>query len=207
VRDFERKQGDNKTLWYGYSQEGAVLIECAVGGAVEKRVQHRARRHVLPSLRVSLPETPCRWSLYSVGFVSPPDFYLRRHHLFSGDIALQFANRRSGSLLLRQVYPAGLALQRRTLERWLEACPFKERRRFSPESMSEWKDHIPRALTGIRRRGWKRLPAPLGFCSPRYSSAIAASDAELDRVLIAESLEKTPADDGIVREAILNMNT
>lgn len=138
---------------------------------------------ILPGLRVTAKDEPCRWSLYDVAFVSPAGFELVRRHLFSGDIALGLAKGKQEGLLLRQVYPAALAIERRPLERWLAETPFKERRRAPTVRPDKWQRN---GMNGILRRGHRRLPSPMGWCSSRYSTAIAAVDEKLDRVLIAE---------------------
>jgi hypothetical protein len=86
--------------------------------------------------------------------------------------------------VIRQLYPAGLAASRRTLDRWLEVPPFLDRRRVWKPGREAWRCRA--GVEGIRRCGWRRLPAPLGRVAPRYTTAIAAVDEGLDRLLIAE---------------------
>ena len=128
---------------------------------------------------------------------------LRRRHLFSGDVALSFA-RGSESLLLRQVYPAGIAVQRRPLERWLRLPPFTERRRPPREALETERF---RGFDGLLRRGWRRLPSPMGWCSPRFATAIAVVDRERDRLLISELLTKREHCADLVRRSISEMNS
>ncbi len=107
--------------------------------------------------------------MHEVCFVCPPGFELVGRHRFAGDVALLFRKGRRESLLVRQVYPGDLALRRRTTERWLEAYPFKEHRRLRKASsqIEDWTHERRPELTGIRRRGRKRLGIPLGWMMPQ----------------------------------------
>jgi hypothetical protein len=125
-------------------------------------------------------------------------------HLFSGDIALRLEND-SESLLLRTVYPAGLALSRRKLPKWLDASPFLERRKNRNTETQEWRSDAPK-LKGVLRTGWKRLPFPLGWLKPRYCTAVVAVDKELDRLVLAEHRTPEPVSSETVIRAVQQMN-
>lgn len=199
-------EGTSKTLWCGYSADACLIVEVIVTTLTEPRLRNWIFEKMMPGMKVSSEDEPCCWSMYAVGFRSPPGFELKQKHLYSGDVALLFEREDKGSLLLRQVYPAKLAMSRRTFERWLEATPFLERRKLRNPVRTAWTGHGPHDLEGIRLAGWKRLPAPLGRCGPRHVTAVAAVDLELDRLLIAE-LQTPGAQGGVEAEsAVEHMN-
>ena len=203
TREIALRENESKSAWYGYSEEGGLLLELVTTNLTQDKPSSNMLEDILPGLKVTAKDEPCRWSLYDVGFVSPAGFELVRRHLFSGDIALGLAKGKQEGLLLRQVYPAALAVGRRPLERWLEETPFKERRRPLKVRPNRWNKN---GMNGILRRGRRRLPSPLGWCNSRYSTAIAAVDERLDRVLIAEHL--TPKEHGTdqIQWCVENMN-
>ena len=175
--------GGHKTTWYGYAAKSQMLMEIVTTDLTETAVRDEIFRDRLPRLVVAGDDEPCAWSLYGISFVSPPGYVLKRQHLFSGDIAIELARGRKDTLLLRQVYPAGLALERRTLDRWLQAPPFTERRFWSKHTLA----NAVVSKEGTRTfRGWKRLRSPMGWYTARFSTAVAAIDKEQDRLMIAE---------------------
>jgi hypothetical protein len=96
-----------------------------------------------------------------------------------------------------------MAVARRALEGWLDAPPFAERRR----PPAAWPEKLVMdGMEGLLRRGWRRLPSPLGWCNPRHSTAIAAVDRELDRLIIVEHQTRREKDDGIARWCAGAMN-
>ncbi|MDP6490594.1 MAG: PqqD family peptide modification chaperone [Kiritimatiellia bacterium] len=185
AHDTADSEGGRKTTWYGYAAQSRLLIEIVTTDLTEPAVRDEIFSACLPCLVVTADDEPCTWNLYGISFISPPGYVLRRSHLFSGDIALELARGKRDTLLLRQVYPAGLAVARRTLDRWLQTPPFTERR--------FWNKHVfaNRAPDpgSCSCRGWKRLRSPMGCCSPRFSTAMATIDEAQDRLLIAEHQE------------------
>lgn len=204
--DLATREDASKTIWSGYSAAAGLLVEVIVTSITEEKLRNAIFRTMVPAIRVSGKDEHCRWSMYDVSFVSPPRFELTQKHLFSGDIALRFARGRRETLLMRQVYPAKLAMSRRSLERWLEATPFPERRTLRSPVKEAWRRGGPRPLEGIRMCGWKRLPSPLGRCAARYSRAVAAVDGELDRLLLAELQTATQDGGAEVDRAVEQMN-
>jgi len=204
VRDLATKGGTTRTIWYGYSAAARLMLELIVTSLTAEALRRDVFKSLVPRLKVSPPEAPSYWSVYGVGFACPVGFKLKQRHLYSGDIALRF-EREKTSLLLRQVYPAGLAVSRRSASRWLRVGPFKERRRMRKAQNGPWR-HASRKLEGVTQQGWKRLPPPLGFAAPRYSTAVAATDTALDRLLIAELQTRRPGDAATVAWAIERMN-
>lgn len=202
VSDFHVKQDSAKGVWYGLSVAAGLLVEMVTTNVTGDN-QHVARlKDALRRFSVSSPDVPARWSLFGVSFELPVGYTLQRRHLYSGDIALAFNCGRT-FLLVRQVYPARMAIERRSLERWLNCPPFVERRRPPKQVTERWK----RAeMDGRARKGWRRLPSPLGWCNPRYETALAVVDKRLDRLLIAERQETCECPLSVVEDCIEKMN-
>lgn len=206
VVELESKDGSSKTIWYGHAPAAGMVLEVVLNCNVEKYLQQKVIKKILPGLQVNSRNEETPWALYEVSFLSPQGFILNQRHLCSGDVALEFVKGKTETLLVRQVYPAGLAMKRRTYERWLEEYPFKEHRRFKLQTIKHWEHNVPRRMTGMKRYGWKQLSFPLGFCSRRFSSAVAATDEEIDRTLIAEYMSRQDMADDVVVKAIERMN-
>jgi hypothetical protein len=180
--DTTDSKGGRKTTWYGYASKSRLLMELVTTDLTAPAVRDDIFGARLPRLVVTADDTPCSWNLYGISFASPPGYVLTRCHLFSGDVAIALARGRKDTLLLRHVYPAGLAVERRTLVRWLQAPPFTERRFWNRRTLA-----TTTSKPGTRTfRGWKRLRSPMGWCAPRFSTAVATLDDAQDRLLIAE---------------------
>ncbi|MFU8780972.1 MAG: hypothetical protein ACNA71_08100 [Kiritimatiellia bacterium] len=204
----QTEEDKKTTYWYGYSAPAGLVLGVKVNGILPADIRLAMEKDVLPSLRTT-PQTQAQnWSMYDISFQSPVHYNLKQRHLFSGDVALSFAKGSRDVLLLRQIYPGDLALKRRPFERWLDMRPFKEHRRLRRRAArtDAWSDREHRHLTGIVRHGRKQLGMPLGWCSPRWTCALAVHDANLNRLLIAEHLSAGAADQRMCERAIVRMN-
>jgi len=194
--------------WYGFSGAAGLGLELVASGRTDARQRRALEDIALPSLRAGAGTEPTRWAVFETSFVSPPGFALERAQLHVGDIALCLRAPGGRRLLLRQVYPADLALSRRPLEAWLDHPPFRQQRRFRRAGQTQpWQAaSFGRSLDGILRRGRKSLPAPLGPLGRRRSLAAAVTDPDLERLLLAEYDAPKEADPNVVKEAIGLMN-
>jgi len=208
ARDVQTREGSESTQWLGYSQPARLLIGVAVNGMIPKAARNQVLSQVLPTLTTTAIEQDTIWAMYNVSFTSPAGFELSQRKLFSGDIALEFSKGKREELLLRQVYPAELALQRRHMEKWLECYPFKQHRRLRRRTLKTDPWQCPRRpdLDGLQRSVWKRLPSPLGVWAPRQCLALVAHDRGLDRLLIVEHMARKQPDSAICAAAIQGMN-
>jgi hypothetical protein len=205
VQSEEDKQ---TTYWYGYAEPAKLLVGVKVNGVLPESQRAQVTRQVLPTLRTSAVDTETVWAMHDLSFVAPPGFELAQQHLFVGDVALEFHRGRRETLLLRQVYPGDLALERRPAERWLAAYPFIEHRRLRKSSTTivPWRHGSRREWSGTRRSGRKRLGFPLGFIAPRWTDAVAVHDQSLGRLLIVEHQSVDRPDGGVCDRAVLQMN-
>ncbi len=193
IANLQRKEGVGKTVWYGYAPDAGVLIECISTSEVDRPLRDRFFGSLLPELAASPATAPVTWSLFSTTFTSPPGYTLTRHRIALGDIALELCHENGQRLILRQVFPATLATQRRKMEQWLDSPPFMERRHLRPE-------RTHRDGTSLQQHGWKRLPSPMGWLTPRYCTRMA--HIANDRLYLAESQSRTPDDAVICTEAV-----
>ena len=204
----QTEESKETTYWYGYAERARLLLGLTVNGALPETLRHKVVRGVLPTLRTTPADGETTWAMYDISCVAQAGFELVQRHLFSGDVALEFARGKRETLLLRQVYPGELALDRRPPEKWLARYPFKEHRRLrrATAEFRPWRHGERPELTGVRRGAWKRLGAPLGWCSPRRSNAIAVHDQRLNRLLIVEHMARAEPDDSVGSTAIEQMN-
>jgi hypothetical protein len=208
VNGLQKEEGKRTTYWYGVAEGAGLLLEFVVNGVLPDGLLRIAVREVLPSLAATDRDAETMWAMYDMSFASPPGYRLARRQLRSGDVALEFRRGGRETLLLRQVYPADLALSRRPYERWLALYPFTEHRRLRRSSVRSdpWSDAGRARLRGVRRRAWKRLAAPLGWCAPRRSTALAVTDESSNRLLIAEHMSADEPDESLCAEAVAAMN-
>jgi hypothetical protein len=202
--------GGSRGIWFGYCEKAGINLEIAVNLAAPGAQQETVWTGLVPALCAGAPDEPVRWAVFDTGFISPPRFTLESRHLFSGDICLRLKRGRGARLTLRQVYPAGTAVHRRKIERWLFKFPFKEHRRppGREKDAQPWsfEAHSGTRWSGMRRHGWKRLAFPLQNISARYSVAVGVTDTELDRLLLVEFDGPRDETEVTVRRALLDMN-
>ena len=201
--------GDRRSLWYGYAPGAGLVLEIALNADVPAPLLQHMHRRVLPSCTVSPADAPSLWAVFGTSFLIPADYRLSDRHLQLGDICLRFRREKRERILVRQVYPADLAETRRTLPTWLRFPPFKERRRFRGEQEAPvpWSVTVGKTVfEGVRRRGKKRLPTPLGRYTPLHSTAAVMRDTGQGRLLLAEIDSPNPIPDRRLETLIAVMN-
>jgi hypothetical protein len=199
---------ESKAIWCGYAPRARLALEIVINRAVSDKVNRLVVSRVLPSLVVTDAESPTRWAIFDVSFETPPGFGVRSRHVKLGDVALEFVSDEGARLVIRQVYPAILALQRRKMAGWLDFSPFKEYRRCQHVGkVEEWSVASGnKILNGFRRRGHKRLPFPLSWISPKWSLAAVLQDEELDRLIVTEYDSPRKNDEGSLMAVLETTN-
>ena len=201
-------EADNeRAVWSGYSANNDLLIEI-IARLIDGKTIKWFEKRIIPSLRAFSADEAMPISVFGSSFMSPPGFQIKTWKLKLGDITIQLEAKGGKSLLLRQVYPAGLALSRRPMEQWQKLKPFKEHRKFKADGEPAQCEieKQGRTLKGIRSRGFKRLPAPLGMIAARKSMSVVVHDAAADRIFVAEYDAKRDAREKITDDAIASMN-
>jgi hypothetical protein len=201
-------KGQGRSFWHGCAPGAGLLIEVAVNSALEARIVRRIESKTLPSMMAFAREKPTRWAVFGASFESPAGYALKAHRLHLGDVALRLSGEKGTALMLRQVYPAKLAVERRKVERWLEISCFKEFRLYrSDGAVRPWTVNGPGGKSvGVIRRGWKRMPFPFGACAARSSVDAAVHDTDLDRLLLAGHDTPGRADESVLVQALGAMN-
>ena len=198
------RRAGGQVVWAGYAAAARLALELVVSADVPPP----RRRRVLSSLATGGASGRTRWAVFDASFVSPPTFVYRRSRLYLGDIALGLDAPGGRRLILRQVYPAGLALSRRDLPTWLRYPPFPERRTFHPKGDARpWSaDSFGRRLDGVLLTGTRRWPMPVGLIAARRAAAGAVVDDRLDRLLLVEYDAPREADEAVLARAVAEMN-
>lgn len=200
--------GPGRSLFCGYAPRAELLLELTINTAASESARRVSELEVLPSLTTVPRDEPTPWAVFDSSFLTPPGHDLARHRLNIGDHAVAVASPNGTRIIVRQVYPADLALARRDPEDWLTFGPFKEHRRFRrTRDIGAWSvEARGKAFEGLRREGAKRFASPLGWLAPRHSTAAVVRDPILDRLLIAEVDSPTEPDAGLLRTLIADMN-
>lgn len=183
-------------LWFGHFAQAGLAVECAVNGAAESGLVDQFAKHMLPTLRARPKGGATPWALHGALFESPAGYSLSRHNLLAGDLALELTATGSRRILLRQVYPACLALDRRTLRGWLRESPFPERRRFRSLGEPKREDDI------YLQQGRKAFGWPFHWIAAHSVLSGLQHDTERDRLLIAEHEGPSPPRADATRESI-----
>ncbi len=199
----------SRAVWYGYAPRANMVLEIVLNPIAPAGDRRYFRRRVLPTLAVSPDGEPTWWSAFDATFRVPAGFRAIEHKLHLGNPMIRFHNPRGEQLLLRQLYPAELALGRREIAFWLRHWPFKEFRRYSASAPIE-----PFALTlpsgrasGVLRRGRKRYRFPFHGIKPHETFTAALEDRSRDRLLIVEYDARPPLDEQVARSILRHMNT
>ncbi len=181
IKSLAVREEAEKTVWWGYSSDCSVLIEVILTNLTDRKKNDWFIKYSLPKLKVFSQNEKWLWQIYSARFLIPAGYILNKHRLSVGDIALDFFKNKSDRLLVRQVYPAKLALERRSLPAWLRDEVFKRHRKF--KVINDDKNIKLKS----KKTGWKCLPFPLGWISPHACERLIVEDRDLDRLYIVDA--------------------
>lgn len=182
------RKAETRAFWYGLAMRARLGIEVVINKTIDEPLQKFIQKTLIPSITTTAANEPTRWAIYGFCATSPKGYVLSDSRLYSGDIALRLTNTKKESIILRQVYPATQALERRALEQWLDRFPFKEHRRMkAQEQPANWSiEDQQQRWEGKIRNAQKRLAFPLNKIAPRESLAVAVIDDEFDRLQLIE---------------------
>jgi hypothetical protein len=170
------------------------VARSGVTGRLLQVVYHAARRdrvlsdRVVPGIADTPADAPQPWSVFELSCVVPAGWALRSHRLNAGDLRLGFARRR-GTLAVRQIAVAELALKRLSLDRWLGTQQYESRRHYRPRGEpAPTTLQLPdgRELAGLRRTMVRRWRWSYQWWRPVQVLTIAVHDTKRDRLLIGE---------------------
>lgn len=203
----DRKSGAERSFWCCYCGSANLMLEWRTRPTMSGDDEQVLKRQILPSLQCSPEGAAVPWALFNCSFRSPPGFTYEKSLLHSGDIALCFTENRGCRLIMRQVYPGDLALQRRALADWLRTPAFKDGLETSvlngPEAVELLLHGTSRQ--GVKRFGkktWKRL---LKFVRRYWFVDAAVHDADANRLHIASLESRKTPNEARLQEALEGM--
>ncbi|MEK6797237.1 MAG: hypothetical protein AABZ39_20850 [Spirochaetota bacterium] len=177
----------SRLVWVGAMRTERLLVEIVMNVSAGKSAVKSFMSITVPSIAGSDDGAVREWSIFDAFFAAPKDARLVSRRLYAGDIMLSLADTRGRKLLLRQVYPATLALERQPLAAWLSDNAVKRTMR----RVSSLKDS-PRGEHSVIRMGDHALPPPLSLFGRRYTAAAVTHDTARDRLLIAAEESHEP---------------
>jgi len=180
VKNLNIREEAEKTVWWGCSKRSEVLVVVLLTNLREKELNEWFIENALTYLQVIPGEQEWPWRIYSVQCTLPAGYRLQQTRMAAGDIALEFKRGNQDRLVVRQVYPASLALERRPMAGWLKDRVFNEQRRLRQETEQKQND------VWLKRKGRKPLPFPLSWLRPRRYESVIDRDRQLDRLMIVE---------------------
>ncbi len=200
------KRAHHRAGWCGWHERAGLGVLVTLRTEDESAVGCIHER-ILPSLRASGSEEPTDWSLLEASFRTPAGMGLVGHQLNVGDLSI-VVGARGRRMLVRQVYPADIALGRRTLENWLTYPPVQGVWRLGKDmDFRDWSATVEgRRCEGLIRTVPKRVKFPMNWLPRRSSTAACVVDPQRNRLLMAEYDQRGLGDEAPVREAIEAMN-
>jgi hypothetical protein len=181
IKDLAIREEAKKTVWWGYSSSCNLILEVILTSLTDFKKNDWFIKNSLPKIKISSKNEDTLWQIFSARFLIPSGYQLKHHRLTLGDITLDFIKSKTERLLVRQVYPAKLALDRRPLPGWLRDVVFKRHRRF--KATNDDKSLHKKS----RKTGFKALPFPLGWIKPLNCERLIVEDRELDRLYIIDA--------------------
>jgi hypothetical protein len=194
-----RESASGRMLSLFYSREAKLALEIVSLSAEEARLIEAALKtvHVYPEDR------PSKWSAFGCSFVVPAGFRLRKKILNLGHQGLEFGCDEQ-RLVLEQVYPARLALEKRELKGWLRQSAIKDRR--SRRERAEVLDcSVGDHASGMRQRSSRKFPFPISHYKPRNSLRMVVHDQFHDRLFAAEHDTGDEPEEDLLIEALSQM--
>lgn len=177
----------SRLVWVGAMRNEMLLVEIVMNVSAGKAAVKSFVSLTVPSIEGSSSGDMREWSIFDAFFAAPKDARLVSRRLYAGDIMLSLADTRGRRMLLRQVYPATLALERQPLAAWLSDNAVKRTMR----RISNLKD-TSRGEHSVVRMGEHALPPPLSLFGRRYTAAAVMHDRARDRLLIAAEESRAP---------------
>jgi len=205
IREHTTKTGTHG-VWCGYGQKAGIVIQVLFISDDDTIIN--AVTEMIGSLRASVPGESFPLAVLGSKFNGPAGFRLSSWQLNLGDITVGLTSDSRQFLALRQVYPASLALSRRTLERWIKRPLYSRYRRFKPEGeVRQYETAVQgRRLKGLAVYGHKNLPSPLNRFRRLASMSAGVHDTKLDRLFLAACDMPGSLDEELMRRAFNKMD-
>jgi hypothetical protein len=173
---------------------------------------------------------PMKWAFFGMSFIAPPGFVFAQAKLNLGDMQVQLLIKGSDltgpGLLIRQIYPAKLALARQPLEGWMalwtralaptwrfEGCGTSGKKPpviyHRPVAVNAERRDVPSSagFDAIEARGGLRwLFRPFLWRAPKTTRLLMWLDPEPDRIIALQCSHRGEAVDGVLDQAARGVN-
>ena len=114
----------------GYAPAAQRMVQMAYRRRTA-REDSDLRQAMIGELEVQPLDRPQQWAFFDISFIAPPGYQYESSKLNVGDMRVVVSARgretRGPSLMVRQVYPAELALSRQPLEDWADVLLEKQK--------------------------------------------------------------------------------
>ncbi|MCF7855774.1 MAG: hypothetical protein K9N51_13315 [Candidatus Pacebacteria bacterium] len=204
----DKPSGRHYPCWCGYSEQADLIVEIRTSATTEKDDERVLRELILPALRATPADAPTHWALFECSYVTPTGYKYTDYELNAGDIAIRLESEDATSLVIRQLYPADLALQRRDLTDWLYSLPFKER--LARRTVSGPHDIVVASfgseLHGVMRHGKRTLRTLLRFVTCAVFVEAVVLDEDQNRLCFAHFDARKRVDEKVLKYVLANMN-
>jgi hypothetical protein len=186
---FVDKEPPGRDVWCAYGASSGRLVEV---------VYHARRRdsvlagRLLPTLSEAQAGGEQEWSIFELSCKTPPGLKLVKQRLNAGDLSLMFEGGKKQAVSVRQIAVAKLALQRRSMDRWIAEQVSWRGKYFKVHGSVSEVQETPKLIRqqAVRRRrySWMWWLAS-GFV------ALAKHDEARDRLVIVDA-----TDEGLARQ-------
>lgn len=177
------------------------------------------RTGVLPTLRDQPVDQPHKWAYFDCSFVAPAGMFYGVSKLNLGDMRVRVFSRGGElfgpSLMVRQIYPATLALARLPIESWVRACVRDDRHHVRPvggglvgkgvADTTPWTCARGEGMEAFATLNWRARP--IFIRAPRRWRYVIFQDKAVDRLVVIQAAHKNPAlRDAMIDEAIKGLH-
>ncbi len=118
------------TRCLGFAASSRRLVHLVYGHGTTLQDQS-VRRGAFAGLADQDPDRPQRWAMFDLSFIGPAGATYESSVLNMGDMHVRLALQR-GHLVVREIYPADLALRRQPLEKWMEQLIAAHKSHYAP---------------------------------------------------------------------------
>lgn len=184
---YEDNEPPGRDIWVAYSLVSSRIVELVY------HMRHRDRmlaQRLIPTLVDSARSEVWEWSIFDLSCRTIAGMVLAKHRLNAGDLSLSFTHKDGRAVTVRQLAMAGLALQRRPMERWMAEQAAWRGNQFKLGSVPTAGDGEPEL---IRQRVIRRRRYAWAWWLAKGYVVLARHDEQRDRLVIVDATDETLA--------------
>lgn len=181
-----------RDVWVGQSR---------ASGRVLQIVHHATERNpkfsdtILPSLTDTPADEPSDWAIFDLSFRLPPGARVQWYRFNAGDLAVgvRLGKAAKAVSILRQIGPAGLALARQPLSRWLNQQQEQTRKLYRPieNTGPATLELADRSLDGLAGELKRKRRLWWAWMVVKQQVVLAFHDDVRDRLIIGQSPDES----------------